>query len=266
MPLVSVVIPTYRSAKSLPTCLDSILKQSYPNIEIVVVDNCSEDGVEQICLRSGAKFYSAKTSMTQARNLGTYYARGDFILSLDSDMELERHVIKECVQLCTSDSVQAVVIPEISVAGNFWANCIALEKRSYFGDPLVEAARFFRRDVLIGIGGYDESLVAGEDNDVHFSLIHKRCKISRVNAHIINHDDALRTILVKKFKYGRTLSRYIRKRGVHAIVVFAPLRPAWIRQYRTVIRNPLLAAGIIVLRLAKSLAAVLGMIVSAILG
>ena len=52
-PRVSIVIPTYNQAKYLPACLDSVLFQDYPNIEIVVVNDASTDGTREILEATG---------------------------------------------------------------------------------------------------------------------------------------------------------------------------------------------------------------------
>ena len=48
-PLVSVIVPVYNTERWLPRCLDSILAQSYPNLEVILVDDGSQDGCPQIC-------------------------------------------------------------------------------------------------------------------------------------------------------------------------------------------------------------------------
>lgn len=87
-PLVSVVIPTYNRAALLSTTLDSVLAQSYPNIEIIVVDDGSTDNTPDIMQRYRDRVtYSRKTNggLASARNVGIELSRGEFIAIMDSD-------------------------------------------------------------------------------------------------------------------------------------------------------------------------------------
>jgi len=262
-PLVSVVIPTYNSVRTIGTCLESVRRQSYPNLEVIVVDNRSRDGTEAACHASGLtdlKVITARSGMTQARNIGISASRGDFILSLDSDMSLTPDVIRESVDLCISAKVHAVIIPEAAVGEGFWAECVALEKTMYYGDPLVEAARFFRRRVFERIGGYDENLLAGEDNDLHIRVLHSGHSVGRVGSHMLHREgSSLRVIARKKFRYGASLTRYIRKRGTYTLVLYSPIRLSWLRNYRKLMADPVHAVGMVVIRIVASLASLLGM-------
>jgi len=266
--LVSIVIPTYNSSRTIGACLESVKEQSHPNIEVIVVDNCSSDRTAELCQRSGPRnlqIISAKSGMTQARNIGISASRGEFVLSLDSDMVLMPNVIRECVEVCANDKVDAVIIPEAAIGEGFWAECTALEKTMYYGDPLVEAARFFHRRVFDRIGGYDERLLAGEDNDFHIRILRSGHRVGRVRSLILHREDgSLRTIVRKKFRYGASLTRYIRKRGTYTLVLYSPIRLSWFRNYRRLMADPAHAAGMVVIRVVASLASILGIVCNAL--
>ena len=90
-PFFSVVIPTYNRAAFIKPTLQSVLSQTYPNFEIIVVDNCSTDNTDQVLdsfIRAGLiKFIKHEQNFERARsrNTGMKAARGDFLTLLDSD-------------------------------------------------------------------------------------------------------------------------------------------------------------------------------------
>ncbi len=126
-PLVSVVIPTYNSERTIELCLKSIANQSYDNVEVIIVDRFSEDGTVEIAY--GARVYQLDCERAKAKNMGLKVARGDYVLFVDSDMELSRDVVKECVEVMEGDRVGGVVIPEKSVGDGFWVRVRDFERR-----------------------------------------------------------------------------------------------------------------------------------------
>lgn len=90
-PLVSIVIPVYNAEKYLGYCLNSIMRQSYTNIEVILINDGSTDGSPEICRRYAAM--DPRFSVTDipnggvsnARNLGVSKARGEYFLFVDSD-------------------------------------------------------------------------------------------------------------------------------------------------------------------------------------
>lgn len=91
MELISVIVPVYNIEKYLPRCLNSILRQSYQNLEIILVDDGSTDGTVDICERYMAQdprislIVNAGKGVSSARNVGVRSSHGAYIVMVDSD-------------------------------------------------------------------------------------------------------------------------------------------------------------------------------------
>lgn len=84
----SIIIPTYNSEEFIEQCLESIFSQTYKNIEVIVVNDCSTDNtLEKLKKYKQIKVFSTKVNSRQgvARNIGLNNCTGDYILFLDSD-------------------------------------------------------------------------------------------------------------------------------------------------------------------------------------
>jgi glycosyltransferase involved in cell wall biosynthesis len=68
--LVSVIVPTRNSEKTIETCLESIRRQTYPNIEIIVIDAYSRDSTRKIAEKYGARIAVSRAYRSEARNIG----------------------------------------------------------------------------------------------------------------------------------------------------------------------------------------------------
>ncbi len=106
-PLVSVIIPTFNSQKTIKFCLESIRKQTYKRIETQVVDRHSTDATVQIAKQFKAKMYAHPDGRSEARNYAAQRAAGDFLLFIDSDMVLTPRAIEECVSESLKENLDA---------------------------------------------------------------------------------------------------------------------------------------------------------------
>lgn len=101
--LVSIIIPTYNSKKYLNKCLDSLINQTYKNIEIILVDDGSDDGSEIICDEYKNNYGNIKVlhkqnaGVSSARNNGIKKASGKWIMFCDSDDWYEKNAVTNVV-------------------------------------------------------------------------------------------------------------------------------------------------------------------------
>ncbi len=210
-PLVSVIVPTYNSANVLEACLQSIAAQSYQNIEIIVVDNSSTDKTKAIAAKYTPHVLNKNPERSVQRNYGVQQARGEYIAIIDSDMELTPRVIEAAVEGMTDNpALGEIIIPEESFGQGFWARCKQLERSFYVGVDWMEAARFFKKDVYLQVGGYNENMVSGEDWDLS-QRVARLAPLGRIDAYIMHNEGRLKLgrTLKKKYYYAQKFAAYL---------------------------------------------------------
>lgn len=262
-PLISIVVPTKNSAAILPRLLESIRAQTYQPLEVIVVDNHSTDGEPEL-VRSRypeARFFTQGPERNVQRNFGARQARGEFVMFFDSDMELQPALVGDCVRLAR-EGADAVIIPEEGGGSGYWAECQKLEKRCYFNDPFMEAAnRFIRVGAYWKVGGYSETMIAGEDFDLHDKLKAAGFKIARTEVALVHHEPAgFWSVVRKKFYYGSLMREYLAGAGATGVKRFAPVKPAFLRQWRLLARDPMHAAGLLAMKTTQWAAGFLGLL------
>ena len=113
---LSIVIPVYNTAVYLKECLDSIINQTYSNIEIICVDDCSPDNSAEIIKEYAAKDnrikyikHSENKKQGAARNTGIDAATGKYITFIDSDDYLnDKYVYEKCISLMEKNNADII--------------------------------------------------------------------------------------------------------------------------------------------------------------
>lgn len=264
-PLVSVVVTTKNEQEVISRFITSIQNQTYKRTEIIVVDNNSVDETQIIARKMGAKVLNFGPERSAQRNFGVKNSKGKYLCILDADMELTPKVISECVQLADSDKkIGEIVIPEQSLASNYWGKVKAYERSFYNekGDELTDAARFFRRDVFFKAGGYDETITGPEDWDLPETIREMGYKVGRIKSEIYHYEriDSLFSVASKKFYYALHAYRYL---GKHNIPMFGPktvyfLRPVFYKNPKKIIMHPILSIGMFIMLSAEFIGGGLG--------
>ncbi|OQW37439.1 MAG: hypothetical protein A4E19_13630 [Nitrospira sp. SG-bin1] len=130
-PLVSVVIPTYNRGYCLQRCLDSVLIQSYQNVEILLIDDGSEDGTGELVKRlyDGdiriRYVYKNNKGVAAARNHGLRLAGGEFVALLDSDDIWKPWKLE----------LQLAVMAHLPEVGMVWTDMEAIDATGNVCDP-----------------------------------------------------------------------------------------------------------------------------------
>jgi glycosyltransferase involved in cell wall biosynthesis len=112
--LVSIIVPVYNVKTYLDACIESIVRQSYVEIEIVLVDDGSTDGSGELCDAWGRRdsrikvIHKRNGGLSEARNKGLDIAQGTWILFVDSDDYIQVDLVKKCyeaIQIYKADLV-----------------------------------------------------------------------------------------------------------------------------------------------------------------
>ncbi|HEX7963486.1 MAG TPA: glycosyltransferase [Candidatus Saccharimonadales bacterium] len=213
---VSVIVTTRNNHGTLDACLRSIAAQTYAPIELIVVDRDSTDDTKAIAARYTPLVMNRGPERSAQRNYGAAKASGKYVAVIDSDMELEPEVIAACVAAMHREmGTVGAIIPEESFGQGFWAQCKRLERSFYVGVDGIEAARFFVRETYMAVGGYDESMVSGEDWDLS-RRVGEQGAIARITPFIHHNEGRLylwRT-LKKKAYYAREARNYLAKNAL----------------------------------------------------
>lgn len=264
-PLVSIGIPTYNSEKTIKNCLESINKQSYKNIEISIIDNFSSDNTIEIASKYNAKIVKIKASRSKARNIGINQSNGTFVLCIDSDMELTKHVVRGCVDVFQKNKkAGGIVIPERSIGENFWVKVRDFE-RSFYANTEIESARFFKKDIAKSVGGYEEDVVFYEESTLPQKISDLGLNINlRIDSYILHNERFfnLGKWLKKKYFYAKTLHSYARKYKSYATQYSITYRYLLFLGNKKFYSKPLLAIGVLILKTLEFLFAGFGYIMS----
>jgi arabinofuranan 3-O-arabinosyltransferase len=271
MDRVSIIIPVKNSATFLRACLESISKQTYSNIEVLLIDSGSTDDTTSLAKKFHAKVLqftpkiaAGRFEATQKRNYGVANASGKYVYYVDADMELPSELIEQAVALCKAGSA-AVILCEDSFGEGIWARAKNLERMCYWGDDSIEAPRFFKKSVWDEVGGLDEEVGGGGDDwDLFQKLKDHGYQVSRTEAKVRHNEGRLTLshLWKKRFMYGRDSLLYIKKRPSAGVASYFPIRKAYLRNWRLFVSRPVDALCMITMRCVEYLAGFCGIVTS----
>jgi glycosyltransferase involved in cell wall biosynthesis len=196
-------------------------------------------------------------------NYGIRRANGEYVYRVDSDVILDRNLVAQAVQACIDQGCDAVSVfwsPDPSIG--FWARVRKLEKDCYKHDIAHSGARFFKREVIDAIGGFNEALIAGEDYDLINRLLRRNygvCSIEAEEMHI-GEPTCIADIARKQFYYGRSLKRFLVQNRREGVVQVSPFRRALFEEWRGFVRKPDLMIGFVIYQVISYSSGILGFI------
>ena len=173
---VSIIMPVYNSEKYLRKAIDSVMKQSFPDFELILVDDGSEDGSGVICDEYGERYPNVKVihkkneGICSARNIGINCAQGEYIGFCDNDDEYLPNLIEDNYKLAKENNVDLMRYAKIKriekADGRTW------ESVSDIKDMFIEREKFsrfyynIRKEDTVWTGLYRRSII--ENSHIRF--------------------------------------------------------------------------------------------------
>lgn len=151
-PLISVIVPVYNIKELLPKCVESIAKQTYTNLQIVLVDDGSTDGTGKLCDELALLderiqvFHKQNGGSSSARNLGIEQAKGDYLGFVDSDDYIEPDMYEKLMTLILDKKCMIAQIGrnEMDESGNLLPDiCVPPKETTFY-----TSEAFFRELLL----------------------------------------------------------------------------------------------------------------------
>lgn len=286
MRTVGIIVTTYNDTKHFNLLIESINKQSYQDIHLIVSDDGSEKeyissmkdilksstiSYDLLELEHGERGIARVTAIDKAIDLGVEY-----ILIIDSDMILEEDTLKHAVQSIENSSAGALIIKEIpySESKNFFTKVKIFERMilnnggEYIDKNSIEAARFWITKEYIKSGGINSKQIAFEEIQPTLRYLEKGGVISRLYNKGIYHDEKKVTFseLINKKRYyfsKMDVTFTTEKQGfLKALKRYYFFRPVLYRlnniaQY---LRHPILFIGMLYMYMALTAVAVIEMV------
>lgn len=246
-PWVSVIIPCYNCEGFLEEAIQSALAQSYPRVEIIVVDDGSTDRSGEIAQRLPVRYiYQENRGLAESRNLGIRESKGSYTVFLDADDRLRPEAIETGVRVLEQRRQCAMAVGDhvfVSAGGAYLAgsrkHCLVTSHyeallRSNFIEMI--SSVLFRRSVLEEFGGFDTRLRVAEDYELYMRIAraHPICCHSAIIAEYRIHDSNTsrnsELMLTMTLQVLKSQARYIRS-DPRRMVAFQEGHRCWRRQY-----------------------------------
>lgn len=234
LPLVTVLVPSYNEERVIARSLESLLKQEYPNFEVIVIDDGSSDETFARATELAGDYGTAKVQVLRqpnrgkaaALNMGISVARGELVLCMDADSELAPKTISFMVPHFADQEVAAVAgNVKVKNRVNLWTRLQALEYIE--GLNMVRQAQgffrsvniipgpigMFRRQILLNVGGYESDTFA-EDADLTLKLVSFGYGI-KYEPRAISYTEApteLLDLIKQRYRWTRGILQSMKKR------------------------------------------------------
>lgn len=203
-PLISVIVPIYKVELYLPKCIDSIINQTYKNLEIILIDDGSPDNCGSICdeyAKTDSRIkviHKVNGGLSDARNAGLEIATGEWISFVDSDDWLKNNAIEQMLNLAIDNDANLIIgsTQKINDADNsiVWVDSSDRECQimnstqamcDFFLNGCASWARLYKanihKDVLFPVGEINE------DEAIVLALLERCSKIVKTSKIVYNY-------------------------------------------------------------------------------
>lgn len=241
--------------KSLVDCINSFLNQTISPKELIVVGTRND-------LSNLSNYFSkeefrlinivfSNSGKNEARNTGILMAKSKFVMFVDHDMRAEKNLLSECIK--SAKKYDALFIPEIGSGGNFWNECLKLQREFVQYDLDTITPRFFRKNIFRkGEKPFSSEFGELDEWGFNISLQKKKIKIGPVQSFVLIKDN---TNIAKKMKNkylrGLWLPNFYKANNKEAWRRVDPIKRGIVfygNRLRYFFKNPLVFTGLLFLK------------------
>lgn len=199
--LISIIMPTYNRVSTIGSAIESVLEQSYDNWELIIVDDGSTDGTEQLVskyLGNRIKYFKNSKNMGAncSRNRGILLAKGEYITFLDSDCRYKKSKLKEQIETIELGYDMVFCSFEYYKGAECSIRPIRLEDKKYYDKNLKEilarqnvidtSTMLIKRTVLERVGLFDEAMPRMQDYELAIRIV-KQSKVKYMEAALVEN-------------------------------------------------------------------------------
>lgn len=236
-PLVSIIVPVYKVEKYLDRCIQSVIRQTYKQWELILIDDGSPDKSGEICDVWAKKddrirvYHKENGGVSSARNLGLKQMKGDYLTFLDSDDWLDDTCLQTCLEVSLSNNLDVLQFSWSNVKSD--GTSIIHNRKETFVCDAKEFAEF--GELSVGMCGgfynativrdnsicFDESMAYAEDQLFVFKCLNSSKKVKAIESPLYyyyqNSDSAIRNPNTEKLVNSCiAFSRYKKEVGPYA--------------------------------------------------
>lgn len=239
IPQISIIVPIYNVEKYLNKCVESVLNQTFPDFELLLINDGSKDNSGRICDEYAEKdhriraFHKINGGVSSARNLGLEHAKGEWIMFVDADDWIEKDCLLVLYETCRSDDLDLLQFSFRTVNDKEETMNVYSEET-----PVMALKDYVERDVfLVCVGGsiikksiidknklsFRNDLKLAEDQIFILSIMYHSVRIKRIRDVFYNyyqndnsatanakcHDIISSIIALNEFKYRDIFKKHI---------------------------------------------------------
>jgi glycosyltransferase involved in cell wall biosynthesis len=203
-PEVSIILPTRKSRLFLPRSIESILRQSFKNFELIIIDDnldpLESEFVKKISRSDRRIKYlknmnvsRSKASLGQVLNLGIAAANSEFIARQDADDYSMANRFSHQLRAIESKGLDLVATQglNIDLYGRYRSSTTLPTSKDgirnflHYDNCFIHTSVMFRKSLYVKVGGYDETLTTAQDYDLWIRMIEEDCKFEILNKYLV---------------------------------------------------------------------------------
>ncbi len=218
-PLVSIIIPVYNCEKFISRCILSVLSQTYPNIEVMLIDDGSTDNSYEICKEFAKNnkniktFYQENNGQGSARNTGILKCNGDYVMFVDADDYIDKNMVQLLFNSLVENKVDIsccsmkIVYDNVtSVISNYKTTIYTKEEALYelcANTTLINGPMCKLMKYNIVANNLFKEKIKYEDADVVYKWFNTIDKLSYIDAPLYNYYQSKESTTRGTFKLNR---------------------------------------------------------------